>query len=167
MKYLDVYKTVYNINEFKEILNPFEFCKDYNIDIVLKDFSENEYLQSISKDGFVKIINNKYTIYLNSASYIKRLNFTLWHEIGHIFLGHFKTKKDIPYEDKEKEANIFARNMLIPHIFFNTYKNNKYFYENVSLEACRIKEDMNDIDNLYATIILDHDKLDNINTEIV
>ncbi len=67
---------------------------------------------------------NNYTIAYNDAKYADRIWFTLMHEIGHIYLNHFKDfEKTIirrgemskgEYKILENEANAFARNVLSP-----------------------------------------------------
>ena len=67
---------------------------------------------------------NHYIIYYNDAMSTAWCRFTVAHELGHIFLGHhsqagtsllgrtFVPKAD--YQEYEKEANVFARNLLSP-----------------------------------------------------
>lgn len=67
---------------------------------------------------------NNYTIAYNDTKYADRIWFTLMHEIGHIYLNHFKDfEKTIisrnelskgEYKILENEANAFARNVLSP-----------------------------------------------------
>lgn len=65
-----------------------------------------------------------YIIYYNDALSRGWFRFTIAHELGHIFLEHHKkagtnilTRTFIPkedYEEYEKEANVFGRNLLSP-----------------------------------------------------
>ncbi|MDD6069423.1 MAG: ImmA/IrrE family metallo-endopeptidase [Clostridiales bacterium] len=66
----------------------------------------------------------RYVIFYNDSKSEAFIRFTLAHELGHIFLGHhqkagtailgrsFLSKEQ--YEEYEKEANVFARNLLSP-----------------------------------------------------
>lgn len=58
-------------------------------------------------------------VYDDSVRSPERIRFSLFHELGHILLGHFRDRNpgSLPQEDSrvlETEANIFARNMLCP-----------------------------------------------------
>ncbi len=67
---------------------------------------------------------SQYIIYYNAALSESWTRFTLAHELGHIFLGHHqKAGTEIlnrtfvskwVYQEFEKEANVFARNLLSP-----------------------------------------------------
>ena len=69
-------------------------------------------------DLYTIIINRKRISYPFQCSRDRRLNFTLAHEIGHIFLDHLlipkhmKTKEQLEIE--EEEANEFAGRLLLP-----------------------------------------------------
>lgn len=68
--------------------------------------------------------SGRYVIYYNASKSDAFVRFTLAHELGHIFLEHhIKAGTDIlsrsfipdaQYEEYEKEANAFARNLLSP-----------------------------------------------------
>ena len=68
---------------------------------------------------------NKYIIYYNDVDKTENwIRFTIAHELGHIFIGHHQmygvdvlSRKGVSknkYEELEKEANNFARNLLSP-----------------------------------------------------
>ena len=62
------------------------------------------------KDGYTIITDNVYIILYNIESlYSERLNWTLAHEVGHIYLGHTKDK-----QKEEIEAHWFAAELLAP-----------------------------------------------------
>ena len=71
--------------------------------------------------------HSKKKIYLNRQDSPVRMNFTLAHEIGHIILhGDDKNKNFIDYrrastDPKEKEADSFAANLLMPESLFRHY----------------------------------------------
>lgn len=77
---------------------------------------------SISKDGFTVYKNDRFIIFYNMEQPHNRVRFTIAHEIGHIILNHHFTSKnnllcfdDYTFEKAlENEANIFARNILMP-----------------------------------------------------
>ena len=68
--------------------------------------------------------SNHYVIYINDTHSDAWIRFTIAHELGHIFLEHHKkagastmNRLFIPeedYKEYEKEANVFARNLLSP-----------------------------------------------------
>lgn len=68
--------------------------------------------------------SGRYVIYYNDLKSKAFIRFTLAHELGHIFLGHhIKAETNIlsrsfisntQYMEFEKEANVFARNLLSP-----------------------------------------------------
>ena len=55
-----------------------------------------------------------------------RFWFSLFHELGHVLLGHINKADGIDEED-EKAADAFARNALIPDEEFNTFTDGKDF----------------------------------------
>lgn len=80
-----------------------------------------------SQDGYSIFNGNNYTIAYNDTLQIKqRIYFTKLHEIGHIYLGHFRDFKETilnranitktQYKVLENEANCFARNVLAPAV---------------------------------------------------
>lgn len=83
--------------------------------------------KSLSEDGFTMFNGRNYTIaYDETIGSDGRKRFTLFHEIGHIYLGHLKefkqsmikrgSLKDDEYDVLEKEAHYFAKNVLAPLI---------------------------------------------------
>lgn len=61
--------------------------------------------------GFTIFNENKYMIFYNDSISISSQRFTIAHEIGHIYLGHFVYSNPIV---REIEANIFASMLLMP-----------------------------------------------------
>ena len=57
-----------------------------------------------------------------------RFWFSLFHEIGHIILGHLNNKDGVSYEE-EKEADVFAKNSLISEKQFNDFIRQNCFDE--------------------------------------
>ena len=92
--------------------------------IYLIRYSESDYINrhsSPNEDGFSRLIDCKPVIYYNDKKPIYRARFTLAHEIGHILLGHLangetlhrNTEYDV-LDVKEQQANVFARDILMP-----------------------------------------------------
>ncbi|WP_323392984.1 ImmA/IrrE family metallo-endopeptidase [Anaerotignum propionicum] len=61
-------------------------------------------------------------------NHLGRIHFTLSHEIDHILLGHFETitfyrniEIDSPTIEKETQANIFVRELLMPAIVLSDF----------------------------------------------
>ena len=61
--------------------------------------------------GFVELNKDgRYIIFYNDEVIVERQRFTIAHEIGHILLNHF----NVPIENREQEANMFAARLLMP-----------------------------------------------------
>lgn len=92
---------------------------------VLKPYSSltpEEYLNALSTDpdGYSKVeINpntgmNQYVIYYNDRAQYERMRWTIFHEIGHIYLGHHDNSDDSKSTIEEAEANFFAKYAIAP-----------------------------------------------------
>jgi len=73
-------------------------------------------------DGFSKVEVNpftgmyEYVIYYNDECKIPgRIRWTIFHEIGHIYLGHHDHPDDSFSAIEEEEANFFAKYAIAPH----------------------------------------------------
>lgn len=60
--------------------------------------------------GFTQLNKNEYTIFYDDEQPVSVQRFTICHEIGHIMLNHF----NVPIENREQEANMFAARILMP-----------------------------------------------------
>lgn len=75
---------------------------------------------SVSEDGFSIVRDGSIYIFYNYMQIRERINFTIAHEIGHIVLGRHLTNDVLSHngiidnDAMEKEANVFARNLLAP-----------------------------------------------------
>lgn len=89
-----------------------------------------------SEDGYSIFNGRNYAISYNDMQTVKqRIYFTKLHEIGHIYLNHFKDfeatilkRSDLTnpeYKVLENEANCFARNVLSPIALVNCLNYNK------------------------------------------
>lgn len=112
--------TRYPINCF-ELMNIIVASNTIKLDIRMSDeFSNNVDAAAVyfgEDDGYCIMFNSRK---IGSFSFApnRRCNFTLAHELGHIFLEHLlipysqKSKADIKYEDQE--ADEFASRLLMP-----------------------------------------------------
>ncbi|NLY20708.1 MAG: ImmA/IrrE family metallo-endopeptidase [Tissierellia bacterium] len=100
-------------------INLYELCKQNEWQLITYD--QNSPLVDISNDGFSVYRDNEYYIFYNASIHENRIRFTLAHEIGHIVLNHHvEFNCEIILDNSvgsyiEDEANIFARNLLIPN----------------------------------------------------
>lgn len=73
---------------------------------------KNYKLRDIAEEaeGFATCINNHYVVFYDDTVHEQSQEFTLLHELGHIFAGHLVT----PYknESAELEADVFATTIL-------------------------------------------------------
>lgn len=93
-----------------------------------------------TEDGFIMLQKGYYYIVYNDKIEIGRRNFTLAHELGHLYLGHLTDFDETllsrggltkaSYKVLENEANAFARNILAPitiideaHLLWATVQN--------------------------------------------
>ena len=92
---------------------------------VLKPYSSlppDEYMNAlcIDTDGFSGVEQNpvtgmnQYVIYYNDHAQYERMRWTIFHEIGHIYLGHHDNPDDSNSTIEEAEANFFAKYAIAP-----------------------------------------------------
>jgi Zn-dependent peptidase ImmA (M78 family) len=93
--------------------------------IAYSELSARAYAASldVSNDAYCTIGTrddglNEYDIYYNDAARPERINFSLLHEIGHIYLGHLDENKKEPAV-AEAEANFFAKYAIAPPPLIN------------------------------------------------
>ncbi len=102
--------------------------------IYLIKYSDSDYISrhsSPTEDGYSRLVNNKPVIYYNDEKPLHRIRFTIAHELGHILLGHLShgetccrnTETDTS-DPMEQQANIFARDLLMPAVVINKLTNN-------------------------------------------
>ncbi|GAE26879.1 hypothetical protein JCM9140_2984 [Halalkalibacter wakoensis JCM 9140] len=116
--------------------NLFEFFSDYKS--VIDKYNLLLFKQDIDKlSGFIGY-NNGYTIIcVNYKRNIGHQNFTLAHELGHMFLHNGISKSDINperpgFDTEELEANKFASELIYPQNLVN--KDFQYIIENDLLD---------------------------------
>ena len=93
--------------------------------IAYSELSARDYAASVdvSQDAYCTIGTrddglNEYDIYYNDAALQERINFSLLHEIGHIYLGHLDEDKKEP-AIADAEANFFAKYAIAPPPLIN------------------------------------------------
>lgn len=102
-------------------LNLVDITNFYNIPTISYSKSSDKTLEG---DGFSTTVDGRYIIYYNDNNIpTVRQRFTVAHEIGHCLLGHVKenlrtyrhNSETDEYKDlKELQANVFARDILMP-----------------------------------------------------
>lgn len=121
-EYTDAYFPVYELDckltkKFHPTypINPVEFITDHYANIVVSPYSE---YGSYGKEEFIKYDdrgftalngNGKKIIFYNDKKSNECIRFTMFHELGHCLLGH-KGNNSV----EEKQANVFARNIISP-----------------------------------------------------
>lgn len=124
---LDLDKVIEKINrisEFTVLVATQQEYMDYR-----KLHSEKGKVISI-KDGRTYYIESQklYFIVYNDSKPIKRIRFTIAHELGHIILGHLEDEvteinrggiSNELYQELENQADVFAGNFLVPPILLN------------------------------------------------
>lgn len=91
-----------------------------------------------SFSGASFLANSLKVIVINSSQSLGRQHYTLAHELGHIVLGHGDTSDEINIDiskSKEKEADRFAAEFLLPEICIRPYliKFQRHFFNAVML----------------------------------
>lgn len=155
-KYQYVYNCVYNLTSFKDFIKISDICEIFNIKLTVLTLEKLQNLYPDTIDGFTHFNHNEhcYEIIMNREVSEGRFYFTFYHELGHIILGHFSERKYIDSKLKEKEANVFARNLLIPHLDFAENPQKYKLYKTVSKEALEVKRKLFNTDDYYCRKIL-------------
>lgn len=111
-----------------------ELLKECGVALIYESHLPNTYVNGVT----YKITCDKALIMISDRG--KRddsLWFTLFHEIGHL-IKHSKKEvfldlDDTEVTDIEKEANDFARNVLIPNVYYNKFINSNKFITEQSI----------------------------------
>ena len=112
-------------NNITDTVDLKSLCSKHDWALLPYDYRYMDKLYEISPDGFTANYNGKYYIMYALISSIQgnyRQRFTIAHEIGHIVLNHHKyiDSKILRYYNSpfkpiwEKQADIFAQNLLMP-----------------------------------------------------
>ena len=104
----------------------FAIAKALNYIVVPYSYCSVQDMIAIDEDGFSKVVYNpwtglyNYVIYYNDAQTNEgRLRWTIFHEIGHIYLGHHDNPDDSLSEIEEAEADFFAKYAIAPPPLIN------------------------------------------------
>jgi len=101
-------------------INGFEIAHKMGIKVIpysAKKEKTRELCFKESEDGFSILKNNKWYIFYNDDKGFGRINNTMLHEIGHIYLGHTEDS-----ELAEKEVKFFAKYALAPPVLIQKLK---------------------------------------------
>lgn len=143
-RYEEIIKIIVNLFEKNDVncvpVSGFELATKLGIKIIpysSKDDKTIIQMLKFSEDGFfIEDNKNQKYIYYNDTNNYGRINNTIFHEIGHIVLGHTEES-----ELAEAEVNFFAKYALVPPPLVHKYNLNttKEISETfaVSLEAAR------------------------------
>lgn len=114
------WKVLIDIGENQLPIKLSAITKYYRIKIIkYSDIGQEHF----NEDGYSTKFEDKLIIFYNELKPKHRIRFTIAHEIGHCLLGHLKENQITPrinnetdnYTDvKEIQANIFARDLLMP-----------------------------------------------------
>jgi len=104
----------------------FAIAKELNYIVVPYSLCSVQDMLAIDEDGFSRVVYNpwtglyNYVIYYNDAqSNEGRLRWTIFHEIGHIYLGHHDNPDSSLSEIEEAEADFFAKYAIAPPPLIN------------------------------------------------
>ncbi len=146
-----VFEIIYAINGFTSVVPCMELIQDINVKLIPFSSKDFKLIASSYKantiDGFtLKQPDGTYEIAFNKDMIMPRIKMTIYHELGHIYLKHFSERSFILENEKEKEANVFASHLLLPHSLLHDYRDgymNEHFDEflrnSVSNQALEIR----------------------------
>lgn len=109
------------INKAREIRDLY-FSPDYPLQTAFKKIFEDNNISILFQENgemLKKVGNNSYIISLPLNTSPLRDNYTIAHELGHFFLGHplneeYEIHRSLENNRIEREANIFAAELLMP-----------------------------------------------------
>lgn len=118
---------------FQPPVNPAEIARSMGVSVHFVTFNNQEIVEKVS--GFYDAEDD--AIYVNTDEVPLRQTFTIAHELGHRILHRewaesedykmlFRQESDSndsKNDPKEKEANTFAANLLVPRYILNNYYN--------------------------------------------
>ena len=126
---LEVVNKILKKENIKELpIKVSNICKNNNI--LLCSYKQGysiikklEIEDKLYNKGFTLLKNDEYIIFYDEKQDSQLIRFVIAHELGHIFLNHFKIKlSNNNIHIVEEEANIFAVSLLIPiYILDKTY----------------------------------------------
>jgi len=112
-------------------IDPFEIARKLQYAVIpYSKLPFDEYLEAIdiSNEGYSKVMQHPatgmlyYAIFYNDEGHsIRNIRWTIFHEIGHIYLGHHDNS-DGNEQLEEDEANFFAKYSIAPPPLINATK---------------------------------------------
>lgn len=100
------------------ILVPYSKLNDYQLRLAMEYSSEGfSVLRKVPETGMYR-----YYIFYNDYNSYERQRWTIFHEIGHIYLGHHLPDCTLTRDEQESEANFFAKYSIAPPPLINTAK---------------------------------------------
>lgn len=143
------WQTLINIGANELPIKLSAIAKHYGIQL-LKYSDINQ--EPFNEDGYSINFDNRLIIFYNELKPKNRVRFTIAHELGHCLLGHLSAGEKTfrhnsetnEYKDaKEIQANIFARDILMPATVLHSLKVNspKQISQicNVSIQSAEIR----------------------------
>lgn len=144
-------------------LNMVSFIEKNFSDIKIVTYSElkenyNFIGSNISEFAFCSCQKNRYIIAYNDSQPSDAIRFSLAHELGHYILDHVYHWNEAENDKFEKEANIFARNLISPVQFIETCEFNIIREFGISVSAYEMRAKFWDTDNWYVNCLLNRNK---------
>lgn len=144
------WKTLIECGINKLPVNLATIAKFYNITIIKYSKSNDK---TLTGDGFSTMVDGKLIIYYNDIDYpVTRQRFTVAHELGHCRSGHvsegkktfrYNSETDKYKDPKEIQANVFARDLLMPATVLHSLNTNSVEEIaricNVSMQSAEIR----------------------------
>ncbi len=125
-------KEIKNVFSPESVTDVYDICDKIGIEIFEED---------LKADAYLKCIKAKNYIFLKKTLDEKRKRFTLAHELGHLFLPwhselmfgcDISELDDYVYKPKEREANMFAAELLMPEEQFKKEYDGHVKFQTVS-----------------------------------
>lgn len=129
--YIDVFKVIEGMN------------KNYNITVIGTDLKK--------LDGFTLKKDENYMLAYDNVNFHEhRIRFSIAHEIGHIYLGHFNSpcvNDDNYCKMKDREANVFAGSLLMPSkiLYLKNSKNKFEIADELSVSPLSLEYRVNNL----------------------
>lgn len=137
------------INELP--VEPVDIARKRNIIVIKYCDSCIDEANFLGLKGFSFILDNDKMVYYNSNRPIRKVRFTLAHEIGHCELGHLKNGKTYysfargKSSVEEWEANAFAMNLLMPYFLIKEMETEKEIAKACKVNIQVVRKHLNEL----------------------